>query len=84
VCYGVLFQINVIGKHLPSQNCYSKTHQLLRRPTQLPFLKKHLRVPFVKITEMCSCCSKEVVMAEGLAILNVAQIPQEALLETNF
>jgi hypothetical protein len=27
VWYGVLFQINVVGKHLPSQNCYSETHQ---------------------------------------------------------
>lgn len=71
--YGVLFEINVVGKHLPTQNCYSKTHQLLRRPTQLPFVKKHLRVSVVKMTEMCSCCSKEVVMPEGLAILNVAQ-----------
>jgi hypothetical protein len=38
VWYGVLFQINVVGKHLPRQNCYSKTHQSLRRPTHLLFV----------------------------------------------
>lgn len=37
VRYGVLFQINVVGNHLPSQNCYPKTHHLLRGRAQLPF-----------------------------------------------